>query len=179
MPRTRPELNRDDKVAQILDAAEARLLTGGFEQLSMAGIARDLSLAQNAIYWYFPSRADLFVGALARMLERIAAGKPRGGRALIDRILYFTDRLAPIYHLRPAMQEQAQRSPLVADFLEGLDARLERMLRHAFDGRVPDERLNDAIAVFRATVVGAYVQGLSQQRRRRLLTFTYDRLTNG
>ena len=35
MPRTHPELNREEKVGEILEAAERRLLEGGFGELSM------------------------------------------------------------------------------------------------------------------------------------------------
>src|SRR5437660_12556488 len=104
MPRTRAELNRDDKVAEILDVAERRLLEGGFEALSMVGIARELGLAQNAIYWYFPSRAELFVATLRRILEGIAGRKPRGEQNVVKRILWWTDQFAPLYAFRPAMQ---------------------------------------------------------------------------
>src|SRR5437667_7758703 len=100
MPRTRPELNREDKVAEILTAAERRLLGGGFDALSMSGVARDLGLAQNAIYWYFPSRADLFVAVLRRILEGIAARKPRGSTDIVERVLWFTDQFAPLYELQ-------------------------------------------------------------------------------
>src|SRR5947209_16314420 len=107
MPRTRPELNREDKMAEILAVAERQLREGGFEALSMIGIARELGLAQNAIYWYFPSRSELFVAVMRRMLEGIAARKPRGEKDLVTRILWWTDQFAPLYSLRATMQEQA------------------------------------------------------------------------
>jgi len=113
MPRTRAELDREDKMAEILEAAERRLSEGGFEALSMIGIARDLGLAQNAIYWYFPSRAELFVAVLRHMLEGIAARKPRGEVGVVERALWWTDQFAPIYELRPAMQEQARKAGIV------------------------------------------------------------------
>src|SRR5207245_7470833 len=87
MPRTRPELNREDKMAEILEVAERRLRESGFEGLSMIGIARELGLAQNAIYWYFPSRAELFAAALRGILEGIAARKPRHSTNIVERVL--------------------------------------------------------------------------------------------
>ena len=176
MPRTRPELNRDEKVAQVLDVGQQRLLEGGFEALSMIGIARDLGVAQNAIYWYFPSRAELFVAVLRHMLEGIAARKPRGEVGVVERALWWTDQFAPIYELRPAMQEQARKSQVVAKFVHELDGLLERMLTNAFRGRVPDSQLPAAIESFRATVIGTYAQGLPRRRRREVLAFALDRL---
>jgi len=46
---------------EILALAQARLREGGYEALSVAALARELGLAQNAIYWYFPSKDHLFV----------------------------------------------------------------------------------------------------------------------
>jgi AcrR family transcriptional regulator len=145
MPRTRPELDRDEKVAQVLEAGEQRLLEGGFEALSMIGIARDLGVAQNAIYWYFPSRAELFVAVLRHILECIAARKPRGEVGVVERALWWTDQFARIYELRPAMQEQARKSEVVAKFVRELDGLLERTLTNAFSrqsARQPTSRGN-------------------------------------
>jgi AcrR family transcriptional regulator len=175
MPRTRPELNRDEKVAQVLEAGEQRLFAGGFEALSMIGIARDLGVAQNAIYWYFPSRAELFVAVLRHSLEGIAARKPRGEVGVVERALWWTDQFARIYELRPAMQEQARKSDVVAKFVDELDGLLDRMLTNAFRGRVPDRQLPAAIDSFRATVIGTYAQGLPRRRRREVLGFALDR----
>jgi AcrR family transcriptional regulator len=176
MPRTRPELNREDKVAEILAAAERRLYEGGFDALSMIGIARDLGLAQNAIYWYFPSRAELFVAALRHIMQGIAARKPRGETDVVKRILWWTDQFAPIYSFRAAMQEQARESDVVAQFVKDLDDLLDRMLGNAFRGRVPDDQLAATIESFRSTVTGTYAQGLSPRRRRQVLSFSLNRL---
>jgi len=179
MPRTRPELNRDEKAAAILGAAEARLLEGGFDALTMAGVARDLGLAQNAIYWYFPSRADLFAAVLRRVLAGIAARKPRGRTDIARRVLWFTDQFAPLYRLQPAMHEQARESPAVAAFVADLEELFARMLANLFRGRVPDEELASAIDSFRTTVTGAYARGLPPRRRRELLAYSLGRLLDG
>jgi AcrR family transcriptional regulator len=176
MPRTRPELQREDKMAEILEVAERQLRDGGFEALSMAGIARELGLAQNAIYWYFPSRAELFVATLRRILEDIAERKPRGEQDVIKRILWWTDQFAPLYAFRPAMQEQARTSQVVAQFVKDLDDLLDRMLTNAVRDRVSDDELAAAVESFRATVTGTYAQGLSPRRRREVLSFSLGRL---
>jgi AcrR family transcriptional regulator len=80
--RTRTDLDREAKTGEILAAAERRLRDGGYPALSIAAIARELGLAQNAIYWYFPSKDHLFVAALERMLRAIVARKPPSARPL-------------------------------------------------------------------------------------------------
>jgi AcrR family transcriptional regulator len=177
MPRTRSELERDAKVAEIVDAAERRLLEDGYEALSVAAIARELDLAQNAIYWYFPSKDHLFVAALENMLREIAARKPKGqGVDPIERILWFTDQFHALSGLRPAMSERARTSEVVAEFVAELDALLSRMLSNTFRDHVPAEELPMAVETFRATVEGTFVKGLDKRARRRVLRFTLGRL---
>jgi AcrR family transcriptional regulator len=176
MPPTRRQLPRDEKVAQIVDAAAARLRSGGIDALSMAGVARDLGLAQNAVYWYFPSRAELFVAVLRRQLAEIAARKPRDAKDMFERVLWFTDQLGPLYELQPAMQDLAREAPAVAEFVEELDSLSARMLKNVFGGRYQGRELTIAIDAFRATVVGSYASGLTRARRRRVLTFVLHQL---
>jgi AcrR family transcriptional regulator len=180
MARTRTELEREAKVSEIVEAAERRLRDGGYDALSIAAIARQLGLAQNAIYWYFPSKDHLFVAALQQMLREIAARKPRheevGG---VERILWFTDQFQGLSDLRGAMRERARESEVVADFVAELDALLSRMLSNAFRDHVPADELPVAVESFRATVEGTFVKGLDNPERRRVLTFTLDRLMGG
>ena len=179
VPRTRTELDRDAKVAQIVEAAEKRLLDGGYPALSVAGIARDLGLAQNALYWYFPSKDHLFVAALERTFRGIVARKPprRGG---VDRqVLWFVDQLAEVEHLRAAMREQARVSPIVADFAHVADATWRTMLTNVLADRIPEADREVAITALLATIQGV----LSQQRisaaeRRRVVAYALERLTS-
>jgi AcrR family transcriptional regulator len=177
VPKTRPEIDRDEKVAEIVAAAERRLREGGYEALSVADIARELKLAQNAIYWYFPSKNHLFVAALQRLLEDIAARKASEDMSLDERILWFTDELAALFNLRAAIHQQARRSEVVASFSEQVDGLVGRMLTNALRGRVLPKDLTAATRTFRATIVGTYAEGLDPAARRDLLRFTLRRLT--
>ncbi|HEX9967551.1 MAG TPA: helix-turn-helix domain-containing protein [Solirubrobacterales bacterium] len=177
MAKTRTEVDRETKVEEILGLAEQRLGEGGYEALSVAALARELGLAQNAIYWYFPSKDDLFVAALRRMLTGLASRKPRGEVAHRERILWFTDQLEPLSRLRPALRERARESEVAAEFLGELESILSRMLSNALRAEgVAEDDLPLAVDVFRASVEGAYVKGLSRKKRRQTLTFLLDRL---
>jgi AcrR family transcriptional regulator len=179
MPKTRPTETRDEKMGEILSAAEERLRNGGYGALSVAAIARELGLAQNAIYWYFPSKDELFVATLNRMLKKIVARKPSRQAGELQRILWFTDQLEVVSGLRAAMRDRAHSSPVVAAFEDQLDETLSRMLSNALREHVPAEELAATVEAFRATVDGAYVKGLDKRTRRRLLAFTLERLTAG
>jgi TetR/AcrR family transcriptional regulator, cholesterol catabolism regulator len=176
--KTRTQLDRDAKMEEILDLAEQRLRDNGYEGLSVAALARQLGLAQNAIYWYFPAKDHLFIAVLRRMLEEIAARKPRGEVSQRDRILWFADQLEPLSRLRPTLRERAQQSEVAAEFLDELEALLSRMLTNALRAEgVSEDELPIAVDTFRATVEGAYVKGMSRAKRRKVLGFALDRLT--
>jgi len=179
MPRTRQAISRDEKVGEIVSAAERRLREGGYESLSVAAIARELGLAQNAIYWYFPSKDHLFVAALEAMLHDIASRKPTRDVDEVERILWFTDQFQALSDLRGAMNERARSSPVVADFVAQLEALLARMLSNALRGHVPDADLPVAVEAFRATVEGTFLKGLDKRARRRVLRFALERLMTG
>jgi AcrR family transcriptional regulator len=176
VPKTRQTVSRDEKVDEILDVAQRRLREGGYEALSVAGIARELGVAQNAIYWYFPSKDHLFVAALERSLREIAARKPSRAVGEIKRILWFTDQFQSFSDLRGAMNERARSSHVVADFVSELDALLSRMLSNALRGHVPAKELPVAVETFRSTVEGTFVKGLDKRTRRKVLTFALKRL---
>jgi AcrR family transcriptional regulator len=176
MPKTRQAVSRDEKVAEILAAAERRLREGGYEALSVAAIARELGLAQNAIYWYFPSKDDLFVATLEQMLREIAARKPLREVGEVERILWFTDQFEALSGLRGAMNERARSSKVVAEFVAELDALLSRMLSNALREHVPADQLPVAVETYRATVEGTFVKGLGKRQRRKVLRFALERL---
>jgi len=176
MPRTRQEMDRESKVDEILEAAVHRLDEGGYEALSVAAIARDLGLAQNAIYWYFPSRDHLFVAALERMLRDILGRKPPRQRSLERKVLWFVYQLQEIEPVRAAMYERARTSPVVAEFADELNATWRRMLTNVLAERMEEPELTAAVDALIATIQGAFFQPMSAAARRRLVAFALDRL---
>jgi AcrR family transcriptional regulator len=176
MPRTRSELDRDSKVAEIVEAAERRLRDGGYDALSVAALSRELGVAQNAIYWYFPSKDHLFVAALERLIRTIAAGKPRG-RNVERKVNYFADRLADLSDVRSAMYERARSSEVVADFVHELHDAWRRIVAGALREHVPESELAMAVETLIATIQGALLQDLGPAERRRVIAFALERLT--
>ena len=56
----------DEKVEAILDSAMALLGRGGFEELTLQRVARELGLVTTALYRYFPSKDALLAGMQRR-----------------------------------------------------------------------------------------------------------------
>ena len=170
MPRTRREVDRDEKVADIVAAATRQALDGGFGALSMAAVARELGLAQNAVYWYFPSRDHLFVAVLRHLVDDVAARKPPGRRDVYGRAVWLVDRIAEVHPLLVAMRERARASPVVAEFERELDALVRSMVDNAVGERAV------AVEAFLATVEGVLLRQLPPAERARVVRFTLERL---
>jgi AcrR family transcriptional regulator len=178
VPRTRTTLDREAKVGEIIDEAVAQLDAGGYSALSVARIARDLGVAQNAIYWYFNSKDALFVAAVERMLRGVVARKPPRQRSTKTKVLWFVDQLAELEHVRSALRDRARESEVVARFAAELDATWRSMLINVLADDLPDPR-ERAIAVeaLTATIQGALLSASSRAERRKVVGFAYDRLT--
>jgi len=176
VPRTRTTLDREAKVGEILDEAVAQLRAGGYGALSVARIARDLGVAQNAIYWYFHSKDELFVAAVERMLRDVVARKPQQ-RSTRAKVLWFVDQLAQVEHVRSAVRDRARESDVVARFAAELDATWHTMLTNVLTNELPDPRQR-AIAVdaLIATIQGVLLSPSSRNERRSVVGFAYDRL---
>jgi AcrR family transcriptional regulator len=176
MPRKRLERSRDEKVDEILAAAERRLREGGYEALSIAGIARDLGVAQNAVYWYFPSKDFLFVQSLRHMLDRIITATPPAVTGPADQVLWFAEELQSLHRLRASLAERSRTSPVLAGFSDELDRGLRGMLTNALIGHIAEDELALAVDTFIATIDGTVIKHLDAEERRRLLMYALERI---
>jgi AcrR family transcriptional regulator len=176
MPLARTGVDRETKIEEILSAAERRLLAGGYEQMSVAAIARELAVVQNSIYWYFPSKDDLFVAVLRRLLGRLASKKPPQGRGLVAQVLWATDQMHELAPLRAVLRDRAARSPAATQFERELDALVRQLLIHGIEPYLNKSEVDVAANTFLATVEGTFSLGLAKTDRHRAITFALERI---
>ncbi len=174
-PATRKASAKEAKQDEILDLAVRRLTQGGYAGLSVIGIARDLGVAANTIYWYFPSKDHLFVAAMQRLSMRIVQAKPPHAAGFATQAFWFVDRLAELRPVRMAVHERARASELVAEYERGFQAQLRAMLEGGLRENLPADEVDDAADLFLATVEGLLVTDRTKAYRRRVL----DRLLRG
>ncbi|RZS44135.1 TetR family transcriptional regulator [Herbihabitans rhizosphaerae] len=170
MPRKRAELEREEKVEEILEHAVRLVRAGGYEELSINRVAKDLGLARAAVYWYFPSRADLFVAACERVFAEMFAGPPSDGGA-IGRIRWGVDRLDGVCEIYLALQQLSATEQVAATLLADIHQRFQRGLREALAPTVEPERLErvvDAVLIFAEGLLG---RRLPHEERDRHLEF--------
>jgi AcrR family transcriptional regulator len=78
-------LTNDDRRRQLLDRAVELFAEHGYDELSMARIAREAGISKPLLYHYFPGKRQLFEAALAQAAEehlaRVATDPDAGARA--------------------------------------------------------------------------------------------------
>lgn len=176
--RSRPRRNHDEKVERILEVSERLLRDGGLDSLSVSAVARDLDVAPNAVYWYFPSRDELIVATLRRMLAAIIKGKPRESKDVVEKILWFVERLHQLHDIRAGLKDRATASRVVAEYLKDLDSLLYEMLSNTFRPYIPQQNLDLAVTSFISTAQGTATSAMSARQRRAILEFSLRQLLN-
>jgi AcrR family transcriptional regulator len=172
MPRTRHDVDRHDKVEEIVGVARRQLAEGGYASLSMIAVARELGVAQNAIYWYFPSRDHLFVAVLRKLVSEFPSRKPPARHTVSDRAVWIVNRIADVHPLLVAMRERASAAPVVEEFSDELEALLRSMVVGLVSPYVPARDVDVAVDAFWAAVEGALLRQLSRKRREAVVRFT-------
>ncbi len=175
VPRTRYGVDREAKVAQLVDAAIERLRQGGYEALSVAAISRDLGLAQNAVYWYFTTRDHLFVAAVEKMVETILASKPAAG-SRVDHVVWFVERLDTSHGVLTSLYMRARVSPVVAAYEASFLQQRRALLMEVVAARGPRDDADEVVSTLLCTIEGALLLGLSPEERERVIRRAFDRL---
>lgn len=126
MPRNRRPQDREEKVAQIVSAAARLFSEEGFEQASMARIARAAGVTPNTIYWYVDDKDALLVAALDHMLAEGAEDFARqAGSPLIEQILWMLERLRRHRTLIGVVHARSERAAVVATWHDGFHALMD------------------------------------------------------
>jgi len=177
VPRTRPELGREHKVEQILSRAELVARERGLRAVSIAEVARSLDLSANSVYWYFPSRDELWIAVVERIAGEAFESKPSDGVSWERQVLWLVDRLADVYPMVAILQDDARQSPRLAEFHVQLREQLQDMLTEAISVHVPEatDPAGDALT-FVALVVGCYALDLPAPQRAGLVEEAMRRL---
>ena len=160
----------------MLEAAERRLKQAGVESITIAGVARDVDVVPNSVYWYFPSRDHLVVATANRMLQHLLKASPPTRLGTVDTILWFVDQLGDLHHVRAALKERSDQSPVIAGFLSDLASLMTGLLANALRPLVNPGELDLIVDAFIAVVHDTATDDVSDERRRDVRRFALDRL---
>lgn len=173
MPRKRSGLDRDEKVAEILALATGILRDGRVQELTVNRVASDLGLARAAVYWYFPSRDDLFVAATSQLFAEAFSVPP--ARATVRRqIEWAVDTLAGLYPVYAELQQIAAEHAGAADVLVGFQVGLCDALKGILRPQIEERAVQGVADTFVMFCEGLLGRRLPAPLRRRHLNFAMD-----
>ena len=69
MPRNRQHIPREQRVEELLVAADELFLTRGFAKTAMSDIAASTGVTNGALYWYFPTKDHILAAVMDRALN--------------------------------------------------------------------------------------------------------------
>ena len=129
MPRPKSDID-----VRILHAARQRFLNEGVDGASLRSIAKDAHTSIGMVYYYFPSKDDLFLGVVEEVYGRVLADLS----AALDFESPVVERIQRLYERIGRLDEEEQlvlrlvvREALVSS------VRLERLLSRFQRGHVP------------------------------------------
>lgn len=168
MPRKRSELGREDKIAEIIAVAQRQLADGGYRNLSVKALARELGLAQAAVYWYFPTKDHVFVGAVEDSFMKAWSRKPKTA-TLEMQVQWFGDELMDLHPHITALRERAAESDVAQTFLAGVETTLLAILESALQVQTSAAKPRDTAEMILALLEGLAARRVPQRRRRALV----------
>ncbi|HEX2086724.1 MAG TPA: TetR/AcrR family transcriptional regulator [Solirubrobacteraceae bacterium] len=132
-------LNVDERRRQLLERATELFATHGYDELSMAKLAREAGISKPLLYHYFPSKRDLFEAVLGQAAEehlrRIATDEALSPAeqlgAAVDAYLSWIEENRGAY-------EKLLRSAGIPEVRELIDRVREETAQRILAGIVPD-----------------------------------------
>ena len=91
-PTAYTRLHTDERRRLLLQRATELFATHGYDELSMAKLAREAGISKALLYHYFPSKRDLFAAALTDAAEELRARtEPEPGRPPAEQLALALD----------------------------------------------------------------------------------------
>lgn len=118
MPANRQTVPRAEREAEILEAALGEFIEVGFDDATMATIARRAGMTSANVHYYFPSKDALVAAVAASAYERLFAELALLPDPIERLHRYVAFHLASL-PLRGQLQAVALRSPALTEVLEG------------------------------------------------------------
>ena len=155
---------------RIIKAALRRLISGDYESIKVADVARDAGVALATLYRYFSSKEHLFAAVFyewqASFARRIEATPPAEGSES-DRLRNFLEQTVRAFQVQPQFYKmllvvQMTSDPYAAEIYVSLDQGFRRIFDAALGpmggrGKTESDRDHDAIFVTLECVLSRYL----------------------
>ncbi|WP_353940175.1 TetR/AcrR family transcriptional regulator [Streptomyces sp. HUAS MG91] len=175
------EIKKKRTRTAIADAALGRFLEHGFDQVTVAEVARHAGVSTNTVFNYFPTKEDLFFDRQAEAEDHLAAlvrDRTRGTCPVVavrDDLLTALQQEHPMLGLQPgasAFWQVIQDSPALRAREREIGERIEAALATALTehppntAEAPDSAGPPLSALLAGTIAGTHRAALRELRRR-------------
>ena len=119
---------REDVRDLILDAAERLLVRFGYSKMTMDDLAREVGVAKGTLYLHFPSKEEVVLSRIDRMVDRLVGELRAIAASRRDPVARLREMLMKrvIYRFDAARQYAESIDEMLASIRAGLLARRER-----------------------------------------------------
>jgi AcrR family transcriptional regulator len=166
---------RSDIQPRLLHAARARFLREGVDGAALRAIAQDAGTNIGMVYYYFPSKDDLFLAVVEEVYVSLLEGLER----VLAPALPVAERLAGLYRrlgtlsddertivrlvIREALASPARLDKLFQRFMRGHVPLLLALVQDGMAAGVFDRRLHPALVLAAMVVLGGPAQQILLQ----------------
>lgn len=161
MPRNRQQIPREERTEELLTAATELFLRRGYAGTTIADVSAAAGVAPANVYWYFPSKDDMFAAVMDRMLRRETRALDHELRDLdpMSALLRGLSDMRAFRSLHLAMHHRMQESDPVREshdrFLTWIRSNVERLLDQNADVADPAMVCDIVVALFEGATVGS------------------------
>lgn len=167
MPANKRLQDREEKRAELLTEARRLYIESGYEDTSMATLAKAAGVAGNTIYWYFADKDDVLLAVLDSVLSDVLTDYQEVAAAsLEEQLRWVVGQLQQMHRLVNTVHTRAAHSPAIDEWHTGFHAITEGMFRATLEQAGVDHAGIDAevkIGVF--AVEGLLTHGLDDAQQ--------------
>ncbi|MCH8497407.1 MAG: TetR/AcrR family transcriptional regulator [Marinobacter sp.] len=136
MAKNKREINLDVKKKELEDTAARLFMEDGYDATSMNRISRALGVAPNTLYWYYPSKDELLVGVLNRLLsDRLTQLPSIAGTPLKTQMAWVIQQFEQSRALMNTVHSKLDQSPVIRDWHERFHSFLEAIVVHTLKAK--------------------------------------------
>lgn len=145
MPANKRQQDREEKRAELLSAARRLYVENGYDETSMAALAKAAGVAGNTIYWYFADKDDVLLAVLDAVLSDVLTDYHHvASSPLEEQLTWVVEQLQQMHRLVSTVHARAAHSPAIDEWHTGFHALTEGMFRTTLEQAGVDHEGIDA-----------------------------------
>ncbi|MFD4325147.1 TetR/AcrR family transcriptional regulator [Nocardioides sp. NPDC058538] len=167
MPANKRQQDREEKRAELLAEARRLYIVNGYEDTSMATLAKAAGVAGNTIYWYFADKDDVLLAVLNAVLSDVLTDYQEVATApLEDQLVWVVRQLQQMRRLVNTVHTRAAHSPAIDEWHTGFHAITEGMFRATLEqAGVDRDGIDTEIKIGVFAVEGLLTHGLDDAQQ--------------